>query len=184
MAWPKEPIQADRPLWLEHQSHEDQDDRERIRQELERRLHEARLRKEQEQIMERARAQAELRAQAEARAREEARARAEAEARAAARARAEALAAAEARAQAEARAKQLKQNVTRPRAWIKAAFGDQRPTEDRPPGPPVLSIRRYRPYDLNSVYAASREVTTGVTTTTQEVCMFLLLGSNMSLPPW
>ncbi|EYB90951.1 hypothetical protein Y032_0212g2256 [Ancylostoma ceylanicum] len=117
--WPKEPIQADRPLWLERQSHEDLDDGERIRQELERRLHEARLRKEQEQIMERARAQAELRAQAEARAREEARARAEAEARAAARARAEALAAAQARAQAEARAKQLKQNVTRPRAWIK-----------------------------------------------------------------
>ncbi|EPB77808.1 hypothetical protein ANCCEY_03076 [Ancylostoma ceylanicum] len=100
-------------------AHEDLDDGERIRQELERRLHEARLRKEQEQIMERARAQAELRAQAEARAREEARARAEAEARAAARARAEALAAAQARAQAEARAKQLKQNVTRPRAWIK-----------------------------------------------------------------
>ncbi|KAK6014453.1 hypothetical protein OSTOST_20163, partial [Ostertagia ostertagi] len=62
-----------------------------------------------------------------------------------------------ARAQAEARARAvLKQNVTRPRAWIKAAFGDAKPTDDRPP-PPVLPFRPYRPFDLNSLLVTTAQ---------------------------
>ncbi|KAJ1348532.1 hypothetical protein KIN20_003854 [Parelaphostrongylus tenuis] len=55
-----------------------------------------------------------------------------------------------ARAQAEARSRLFKQNVTKPRAWLQVGLVDAQPTDSRR-APPILTLRNYRPFDLNSI---------------------------------
>uniref|UniRef100_A0A0K0DF47 Uncharacterized protein n=1 Tax=Angiostrongylus cantonensis TaxID=6313 RepID=A0A0K0DF47_ANGCA len=66
-----------------------------------------------------------------------------------------------ARAQAAARSRLLKQNVTKPRAWLQVGLMDARAFDNRR-APPVLTVRNYRPFDLNSIPsdAAERSTTT------------------------